>query len=105
MLLIATFLYLQGYKQRNAYLVTQGPLKNTVNDLWRMIWEFKSRAIVLLCNAIEEGEEKCFWYWPLRIHKGKIAEFLVGELKVTLQSEDQHEEYVVRKLHICNQKV
>ena len=92
---------LQGYKQRNAYLVTQGPLKSTVNDLWRMIWEFKSRSIVLLCNTIEEGEEKCYQYWPLQ--KGETAEF--GKLKVTLQSEDPHEEYVVRKLHVCNEKV
>ena len=101
MLLIAACLYLQGYKQRDAYLVTQGPLKNTVNDFWQMIWEFKSRAIVLLCNAIEEGEEKCYQYWPLQ--KGETAEF--GRLKVTLQSEDQYIEFVVRRLHVCNEKV
>ena len=47
---------LQGYKQRNAYLATQAPLANTVNDFWRMVWEFKSRAIVMLCQLSEDGQ-------------------------------------------------
>ena len=92
---------LQGYKQRNAYIVTQGPLKNTVNDLWRMVWEFKSRAIVLLCNTVEEGEERCYQYWPTK--QEEPVEF--GKLKVTLQSENASEDYTTRKLHICNEKV
>ena len=45
----------QGYKQRGAYLATQAPLPNTVNDFWRMMWEFKSRAIVMLCQLTEEN--------------------------------------------------
>ena len=55
----------------------------------------------MLCNTIEEGEEKCYQYWPLQ--KDESAEF--AKLKVTLQSEDVHEQYVVRKLHVCNEKV
>ena len=39
-----------------AYLATQAPLENTVNDFWRMMWEFKSRAIVMLCQLNENGE-------------------------------------------------
>ena len=39
-------------------MVTQGPLKNTVNDLWRMVWEMKSRTIVMLCDLQENDEVK-----------------------------------------------
>ena len=47
---------LQGYKHRNAYITTQGPLETTVQDFWRMIWEFKSKVIVMLCQTQEDGK-------------------------------------------------
>ena len=46
---------LQGYKKRNAYIAAQAPLLNTVGDFWRMIWEFKSKCIVMLCDLTEGG--------------------------------------------------
>ena len=48
-------LFQQGYKLKNAYIATQGPMSNTVHDFWRMIWEFKSKAIVQLCQLEENG--------------------------------------------------
>ena len=57
---------------------------------------------MLLCNTIEEGEEKYYQYWPLQI--GETTEF--GRLKVTLQSESESIAYVmVRRLHVCNETV
>jgi len=44
---------IQGYRQNNAYVTTQGPLENTVNEFWRMVWEIKSRTIVMLCGLME----------------------------------------------------
>ena len=52
MLLMTT----QGYKLRNAYIAAQAPLRETVGDFWRMIWEFKSKAILMLCNLEENGQ-------------------------------------------------
>ena len=49
-------MYIQGYKQRRAYIATQGPLESTMNDFWRMVWEQKSRCIVMLCQ-LEENEK------------------------------------------------
>ena len=43
----------QGYKLRNAYIAAQAPLVNTMNDFWRMVWEFKSMTIVVLCRLDE----------------------------------------------------
>ena len=50
------WLFSKGYKLRNAYIAAQAPLRETVNDFWRMIWEFKSKAIVMLCNLEEGGQ-------------------------------------------------
>ena len=54
-LLVCVPFCLQGYKKRNAYIAAQAPLPNTVGDFWRMIWEFKSKCIVMLCDLAEGG--------------------------------------------------
>jgi len=47
--------FINGYRQRSAYIATQGPLPSTVNDFWRMVWEHQSKCIVMLCNLQEDG--------------------------------------------------
>ena len=46
----------QGYKQRDAYIVTQGPMKNTVEDFWKMMSEYQCGCIMMLCDLIEDGQ-------------------------------------------------
>lgn len=47
---------MKGYKHRKAFIATQGPMKSTVNDFWRMMWEHKSRVLVMLCDLTEDGK-------------------------------------------------
>ena len=58
---LIALLNLKGYRQKNLYIATQGPLKSTVGDFWRMIWEKESKCIVLLTKLIEDDEvHVCF---------------------------------------------
>ncbi|KAI6241265.1 Receptor-type tyrosine-protein phosphatase epsilon [Aphelenchoides fujianensis] len=34
----------------------EGPIKKTVDDLWRLVWQEKAKAIVMLCGVMELGK-------------------------------------------------
>lgn len=40
------------------YIATQGPLPNTVNDFWLMVWESLSEMIIMTTNIFENGRKK-----------------------------------------------
>jgi protein tyrosine phosphatase len=32
------------------YIATQGPLANTIQDFWKMVWVYNVRSIFMLCS-------------------------------------------------------
>lgn len=53
--------HVQGYEMANKqYIATQGPLPETVDDFWRLIWEQGCNTIVMLTNLIENNKVKIF---------------------------------------------
>ena len=48
----------QGYRQRDAYIATQDPLPDTVDDFWRMLMEQNSNIVVML-TQLEEEDRVC----------------------------------------------
>ncbi|VDD80804.1 unnamed protein product [Mesocestoides corti] len=56
--------YVDGYNRKNAYILTQGPLDNTIDDFWQMIWTTGATIIIMLTKIVENGRIKCSQYWP-----------------------------------------
>ncbi|VDP15845.1 unnamed protein product [Heligmosomoides polygyrus] len=46
------------------YVATPGPLDGTVNEFWQMVLQEEAETIIMLCNCIETGKNKCASYWP-----------------------------------------
>ena len=80
------------------YILTQGPLPHTCEDFWRMIWEQKSTAVVMLNKIIEKNTVKCHPYWPMG--EREVIEF--EEFKITNQSESMSASYITREFLLEN---
>ncbi|XP_010616528.1 tyrosine-protein phosphatase non-receptor type 1 isoform X3 [Fukomys damarensis] len=85
---------------QRSYILTQGPLPNTCGHFWEMVWEQRSRGVVMLNRVMEKGSLKCAQYWPEKEQKEMI--FDDTNLKLTLISEDIKSYYTVRQLELEN---
>ncbi|XP_063039631.1 tyrosine-protein phosphatase non-receptor type 21 isoform X2 [Engraulis encrasicolus] len=47
-----------------SYIASQGPLNNTCQDFWQMVWEAGVAIIAMVTAEEEGGREKSFRYWP-----------------------------------------
>ncbi len=87
--------FIDGYKYKKAYIATQAPLTETIDDFWRMLWEHNSTIIVMLTKLREMGREKCAQYWPSErsiryqyfvvdpIAEYNMSQYILREFKVT----------------------
>ncbi|XP_060027040.1 receptor-type tyrosine-protein phosphatase epsilon isoform X3 [Erinaceus europaeus] len=82
--------FIDGYRQKDHFIATQGPLAHTVEDFWRMVWEWKCYTIVMLTEVQEREQDKCFQYWPA---EGSVKH---GELTIEIKSDSLAEAISVR---------
>ncbi|XP_066996871.2 tyrosine-protein phosphatase non-receptor type 2 isoform X2 [Anabrus simplex] len=47
------------------YILTQGPLPNTIGHFWLMVWEQNCKAVLMLNKIVEKKQVKCHQYWPM----------------------------------------
>ncbi|XP_070563070.1 LOW QUALITY PROTEIN: receptor-type tyrosine-protein phosphatase delta-like [Ptychodera flava] len=88
--------FIDGYRQRNAYIATQGPLAETTEDFWRMLWEHNSTIIVMLTKLREMGREKCHQYWPAE-RSARYQYFVVDPM-----SEYNMPQYILREFKVTD---
>jgi len=48
--------FMDGYRERAAYIATQGPLPSTAEHFWQMLWEQNCAIVVMLCKLKEQGQ-------------------------------------------------
>ncbi|XP_072546028.1 protein tyrosine phosphatase receptor type Eb [Salminus brasiliensis] len=84
--------FIDGYRQKDYFIATQGPLAHTVQDFWRMVWEWKCHSIVMLTELKEREQEKCVPYWPA---EGSVS---FGEYNVELKRDTLCETFSLRDL-------
>ncbi|XP_061185075.1 uncharacterized protein LOC133193119 [Saccostrea echinata] len=92
--------YIENMEGKREFIACQGPLKNTLVDHWRMIWQEHVEYIVMLTNLIEGPKVKCHEYWP-----DKETELDINPFSVTLIEEKQYAYFVERRLTLRNKKV
>ena len=76
-----------------------GPLPHTVVDFWRMVWQERPSAIVMLTNCEEGGRVKCEQYWP---ESGKQN---YGPFQVILTDKQILTDYTVRSFVVTVSKL
>ncbi|XP_041866749.1 receptor-type tyrosine-protein phosphatase epsilon-like isoform X2 [Melanotaenia boesemani] len=84
--------FIDGYRQKDYFIATQGPLSHTVEDFWRMVWEWRCHSIVMLTELKEREQEKCYQYWP---SEGSVT---FGDYTVELTGDTQCETFTRRDM-------
>lgn len=80
-------------QQQRFYIAAQGPLAQTANSFWQMVWEQQVQVIVMLTEVQEQGKDKCFLYWPANNTKLQF-----GVYNVTKKFSTQSLSYVTSSL-------
>ncbi|XP_078484648.1 receptor-type tyrosine-protein phosphatase F [Ciona intestinalis] len=88
--------FIDGYRQKRAYIATQGPLPETTDDFWRMLWEHNSTIVVMLTKLREQGRDKCHQYWPAE-RSARYQYFVVDPM-----SEYSMQQYVLREFKVTD---
>lgn len=77
---------------RKEYIATQGCLQNTRTDFWQMVWQEKTRVIVMTTKEVERGKPKCQKYWPDLNGTDSFGPFTIKTI-----SEETHHDYILRE--------
>ena len=52
---MTTHACMQGYKQKKAYIIAEGPMESTARNMWKLVYSKKCGAIVMLSDLMEDG--------------------------------------------------
>ena len=87
-----------NFTKRNppAYIASQGPMSNTINDFWLMIWNERVSVVVMITKLIERNKNKCESYIPEQMSQSRVFD----KFKVTVKQINHFQDYEVRHLEV-----
>ncbi|XP_004685320.1 PREDICTED: receptor-type tyrosine-protein phosphatase V-like [Condylura cristata] len=94
--------FIPGYTHPQEFIATQGPLKKTLEDFWRLVWEQQVHIIIMLTVGMENGRVLCEHYWP-----ADPSPVTYGHITVHLLVEEPEEEWTKREFqlkHVAQQQ-
>ncbi|XP_062132139.1 receptor-type tyrosine-protein phosphatase kappa isoform X1 [Drosophila sulfurigaster albostrigata] len=88
--------YVDSLLKPNAYIVTQGPVEETVNAYWRMVWQENISAIVMLTKTFDFAKVMCVQYWPpnMEVHE------TYGDIHINIVREEQLANFHIRTFRL-----
>ena len=92
----ATRLNKEGNYLDRTWIVTQGPMDNTIEDFWRMVWQEDIRLLVMLTKTFEVVRLMCSQYWPLHMNSPENY----GIFQVELIREERYAHFKVSIAYI-----
>ncbi|NWX21360.1 PTPRV phosphatase, partial [Aegotheles bennettii] len=90
--------FMPGYTSQQEFIATQGPLKKTIEDFWRLVWEQNVCNIIMLTVCMENGRVLCDHYWP-----SESAPASYGQVQVHLLMQSSSEEWTMRKFKLWHE--
>ncbi|XP_064812692.1 receptor-type tyrosine-protein phosphatase V-like isoform X2 [Oncorhynchus masou masou] len=87
--------YVPGGCTERDFICTQGPLRSTVADFWRMVWEQNVRIIVMVTALKQKDMVLCDEYWPME--QGTVS---YGVVQVTTVSRKRRPDYFITTIHL-----
>ncbi|PSN51501.1 Receptor-type tyrosine-protein phosphatase epsilon [Blattella germanica] len=89
--------YVDGFRAKDQFVVTQFPLQSTVGDFWRLIHE-KNISLIVVLNEIDDEEDKSvFMFWPQELGKSLKP---VPYITLTKKTEDDSTQWKTHSLSV-----
>ncbi|NXA42270.1 PTPRV phosphatase, partial [Eudromia elegans] len=90
--------FMPGYTSQQEFIATQGPLKKTIEDFWRLVWEQNVYNIIMLTVCMENGRVLCDHYWP-----SESAPVSYGQVQIYLLKQSSSEEWTMREFKLWHE--
>lgn len=77
--------YVDGFDLDRKFIVTEQPLKSTLNSFWSMVWENNSHVIVMLSGTEEELQPNSIPYFSSNQNNTIFRDYIVTQEAMNLE--------------------
>jgi protein tyrosine phosphatase len=91
--------FVDGYRQKDAFIVTQMPMPQTLVDFWSMVYDHECKTIVMM-NEFDSRDDTSCCYWPEDVGSQQHGPFTVELVSI----DTTHTDVIVRDFTITLNK-